>query len=126
MDPNSANQWWSKWTFNIYPTSMNRPLSQIKEKFYKFARKGFGTTAEVRVAQYPSTYRVDIIAEGHPCTDMEYVEWMLNQWRKLCKNGFGESTKVDVRTKFLAGSRSDGPAEQLIILPLLQYPPQTR
>lgn len=118
MNPNSMNQWWSKWVLEVYPQHMRANFNDVKLNMARFARKAFGTASNMRIFQFLDHYHIEILTEGHPVTDSDYVEWMRTQWLTFLRNGLGEGTKASVRTKLMAGSLQDGsPAEQLVILP---------
>ena len=119
MNPNSAHQTWSKWTFRVTPgRTVVRSFDQVKENCARFGRKAFGSVAQMRVTLLPLGYLVEVRAEGHPVHDPAYVDYMAAQWRRFFDSGFGAGTVVVCETKLEAGSRQDGsPSDQLIIVP---------
>jgi hypothetical protein len=122
MDPNSRNQVWSRWTFNVTPaTARPRPLANVRENCARFARKAFGSATEMRVSGEGGRWCVDVRTEGHPVHDPAYVAWMRAQWERFFVSGFGVGTSVEINARLEAGDRQDGrPATQLIILPTIQ------
>lgn len=118
---NSANQWWSKWTFTVVPGGVRRRVfAEVRENCARFGRKAFGSASQMRVTQLPGAWRVEVRTEGHPAHDAAYVAWMDAQWKRFFESGFGQDTQVSCAVKLEAGSRQDGtPAEQLLMLPRL-------
>jgi hypothetical protein len=125
MNPNSANQRWSKWTFTVTPgRTIERPFTVLKENCARFGRKAFGGATEMRITQTRERVTIEVRTEGHAQHEAPYVEWMRKQWERFLINGFGLGTTVTLETKIEAGSRQDGrPADQLIILPPLSVNP---
>lgn len=125
MNPNSANQRWSRWTFTVTPgRTLNRSFAVLKENCARFGRKAFGGASEMRITQTGADVTIEVRTEGHPQHEAPYVEWMRQQWERFLINGFGAGTTVALKTKLEAGSREDGrPADQLIILPSLSVNP---
>ena len=119
MNPNSRNQLWSKWTVTITPSGVKRPgFSTIRENAARFARKGFGSAAQMRVTVFPDRVVLEVRAEGHPAHDPRYVDYMTRAWTRWAVAGFGVGTLTTLTAKHEAGSRDDGrPAAQLIIAP---------
>lgn len=140
MNPNSANQWWSKWTFIVFPQRPHaQHLEEVTTNCARFGRKAFGGATEMRVReveQLPPDIRhlvsrgitrrrllknvwiVEVRTEGESTIDQQYVTSMGRQWTRFFREGFGQQTQVEVKVKHEAGSRQDGtPADQLIMLP---------
>lgn len=122
MNPNSAHQIWSRWTFTVVPgRSIARPWAQVHANCARFGRQAFGAASEMRITSHGGRqWTIDVRTEGHPVHDAAYVDWMTAQWRRFFVEGFGVGTSVTCVTKFEAGDRQDGrPADQLIIVPPL-------
>lgn len=50
MNPNSAHQVWSRWTFTVTPgRSIARPVANVRDNCARFGRKAFGAASEMRV-----------------------------------------------------------------------------
>jgi hypothetical protein len=123
MNPNSAHQMWSRWTFTVV-ARRPRTIKDISANVARFGRKAFGSATAMRARPLVSDARgavaweFDIRTEGHPVHDVAYVTWMTAQWRRFFLEGFGVGTTVTCETRLEAGSRQDGtPSDQLIILP---------
>jgi len=125
MDPNSKNQRWSKWKFDVIPGGTRLPaFAQIKHAAAIFARVQFGSASECRVtmtrhAILPrNVLTVEVRSEGHPVHDPMFCEWMHGQWTRWALRGFGSGTTCSmVEAKLEAGDRQNGkPRDQLIIM----------
>lgn len=125
MNPNSAHQIWSKWTFHVTPGRKIRTTrAELEANCGRFGRKAFGSASQMRITTKKGVLIVDVRTEGHPVHEPPYVEWMRQQWARFFLNGFGAGTTVTLDTKLEAGSRQDGtPADQLIILPSIAVNP---
>ncbi len=120
MNPNSANQVWSRWTFTVTPSPrvVVLPFAQVRENCARFGRKAFGSASEMHVRQYAESWIIDVRTEGAPVQDLEYVSYMIANWKRFLRNGFGGSARITVLTRLEAGSPQDGtPATQLIMVP---------
>jgi hypothetical protein len=119
MNPNSANQLWSRWTLTVTPAFVQvRSFEEVKVNVTRFVRKAFGSAGEMRITQTQRGYVVDIRVEGHPVHDPTLVAYYTNAFDRFFKSGFGPKTVVSVEAKLEAGSRQDGtPPDQLVMLP---------
>lgn len=122
MNPNSANQWWSRWTFKVWPGIVkSRPFAEVQQNVARFARKGFGSGSEMNITRMGDHWIIDIRTIGHPVTDEAYVGYMRDAFERFFSVGFGVGTKTELKVRLEAGSKQDGtPAEQLIMLPTLK------
>ena len=122
MNPNSANQRWSKWIWFVAPGTITaRPFKNVVENVARFARKGFGSASQMRIRETPKGYIVEVLSEGHPAHDPQFVKYMKDCFQKFFINGFGPDTQVRLTVKLMAGSRQDGtPADQMVVLPSLR------
>jgi len=123
MNPNSANQRWSKWVWFVVPgRTMQRPFANLKENCARFGRKAFGAASQMCITQNARGYIVEVLTEGHPVHDGTYVQYMRAQWQKFFEEGFGLGTKTKLTAKLMAGSRQDGTAaDQMLIVPSIRF-----
>lgn len=125
MNPNSAHQLWSLWTFTVHPQYRGElDFEVIKSNCARFGRKAFGGASQMWVGldRYDTglVCVVKVRTEGSPINDTGFVEYMVKMWGKFFRNGFGEGSRVLHEVKWEAGDRGDGrPPDQLIILPLI-------
>lgn len=127
MDPNSANQTWSRWTWEIVPSRslLMWTFPEVRTNCARFAKRAFGLATQMRVTQVDNWWRVDTRTEGHPAHDPSFRAWMLGNWDKFLRAGFGSDSKIDVEVKVEAGSLQDGtPSQQLIIMPTIEIEPE--
>lgn len=120
MNPNSANQVWSRWTFIVRPDVTARPVfADVRANCARFGRKAFGSATEMRVEQRADrTWLIDVRTEGAPIQDDAYVADMVKSWKRFFRGGFGVMASVTATTKLEAGSPQTGaPSDQLIIVP---------
>lgn len=127
MNPNSQNQRWSKWVWFVVPgRKIFRPFSNIKENCARFGRKAFGAASQMRIRQNKRGYIVEVLTEGHPVHDPQFVDYVRCGWQVFFEHGFGLGTTAKMTAKLMAGSPQNGkPADQMIILPfvpLLEVP----
>jgi hypothetical protein len=126
VDPNSANQRWSKWFITIYTGGTKAPaFADVKANCARFARKGFGSASNMHIeVQRRPTYAggrrdvvlIQVLTEGQPVHDPGYVAYMRASWTRFAIAGWGNGTRVELDAKLMAGSRQDGsPTDQLII-----------
>jgi hypothetical protein len=128
MNFNSAHQVWSLWQYRVYPET--RPsFLLVKDNCARFGRLAFGSASQMRIAQAYDTHgrlywEIAIRTDGHPVHERPYVEWMHDHWRTFFRQGFGQACEIQAHARLEAGDRQDGrPADQLIVLPLLQKEP---
>lgn len=120
MNPNSANQWWSKWVWFV-ATSTTRPFSEAKVNLARFARKCFGSASQMNIRETLRGYIIEVLTEGHPVTDAAYVQIVHQNWEHFLRVGFGSNCTIRTSTKLMAGSPQDGrPSEQMLIIPPLE------
>lgn len=126
MDPNSTNQQWSQWTFiATHPQKIKIPFTVVKENVARFMRKGFGSTARMKVERdlIPSgdtRWRFTIQVEGANANDPDKRFYMQECVTTFLKIGFGPATSVVMEVRLLAGKPEDGrPADQWLIMPTL-------
>jgi len=124
MNPNSAHQVWSRWTFTVCPgRSKVRSMADMRTNCARFARKAFGSAGAIHLEHRTDAWVVSVRAEGHPVHDPSYVAYLLSAWTRFFVTGFGPGTTVHLDTAFEAGDRQDGrPTDQLVILPPIAVP----
>lgn len=121
MNPNSANQTWSLWTFRVSPgRPIPRTVNEVKTNVARFGRKVFGTAgqgcveADTAAQEWICKFRV----EGHPAQERGYRAHILKLFTAFFVNGFGAKTTVRMEAKLEAGEpESGGARSQLLILP---------
>lgn len=125
MNPNSAHQRWSRWTFFIRPGGSVMPsFKDIKHAAALFGRLEFKSATEmnIQMVQSPLTGKKEIHlrirTEGHPVHDPQFVQWMHGRWTRWAERGFGPRTTCElIEAKLEAGDRQDGtPRDQLILM----------
>ena len=119
MNPNSQNQVWSKWVWFVKPGVIkNRPFIEVQYNLAKFGRMTFGSPSVLKITQTRKGYIIEVITEGHPVQDPNYVEYMREIWEKDCLvKGFGTGTQIKMTAKLMAGSRQDGkPPDQMLMV----------
>lgn len=118
MNPNSANQNWSHWIWEITPgRTIDRPFQNVRENLARFGRKTFGSGSQMQLRHQPPLYRLEIVTEGHPVEDPNYVKFIDEYWQRFFENGFGPGTTSILTTKVLAGHSQDGkPREQWLMI----------
>jgi hypothetical protein len=127
MDPNSQHQSWSKWSYRVYPEAARRPsFAMVKLLAARYARELFGAASQMRIRYGTDDagklcWDFEVLSEGHPVHDPDFVDTIHRLWAAFLKTGFGGGCKITRATAELkAGAREDGrPADQLIILPSL-------
>ena len=119
MNPNSANQRWSKWVITIRPGGTKKPpFATVKANCARFGRSRFGSASNMRVTAYPDRVLVEVLTEGSPVHDPQFVSHMRAMWDGFAAQGWGRGTTVELDARLMAGSRQDGtPSDQLIIAP---------
>ena len=124
MNPNSANQLWSKWTFTVRHKGLGVSKlvtrAEVESNFAKFARKIFGSAGVIDIKVKRGRLIVEILVESLSVTphDPRYRDFVNTQASAFFVAGFGPETRVRTESKIMAGSKQDGtPAEQMLILP---------
>lgn len=132
MNPNSANQLWSRWTFEIDELGRHVPRADVELNALRWLRKGFGSAGRARLTEiqtYPfprgrrmgTTWRIDVLIEGKPAHDPAFVQSVATQFgRDFVSKGWGPLAQSRVTAEVLAGSKQDGkPPAQMIELPTI-------
>lgn len=124
MNPNSAHQRWSQWTFAIRATPRRLPgHDEVLDAARRFFRMLFRTTAgQVRIEIRGRIYTVQIQVEGPDAHDPQVREQVRTQFfSDFVHKGFGPGASlIEMEVRLLAGSAEDGrPRAQLLVLPPL-------
>lgn len=117
MNPNSNNQVWSKWTFDIRPQK-HVSMQWVKSNCARFGRKMFGSASEMRISYQNGVWKIEIRTEGAPVQDVRFVQYIEQIWNKFLLAGFGGDANVCTTMKLEAGNKQDGtPSDQLVMVP---------
>lgn len=120
MNPNSANQLWSKWIVVVRPNVRFQPSYEtVLTNVLRFVRKGFGSGGQLKLEQFPKAWVVTFLvdAQRHP-NDPETFKYFGRAFTLFFNNAFGSQAEVVVKARLMAGPRLDGrPPDQLIMLP---------
>ena len=121
MDPNSRNQRWSAWVFDIREYGRHVPKNTVEYNAARYFRAGFGSVSQFRVRQRPTGWRLELRTEGSPAHDPAYVESVRKDFAlKFLAAGWGGLASFKMSVKILAGHSDDGrPALQWIGLPMI-------
>lgn len=129
MDPNSTNQRWSRWVFDVHTGGLRlQPFRDIKQAAAIFGRIRFGSASEMHVSIVHEDgrrrVRIKVRTEGHPVHDPLFRVFMHREWTRWAIRGFGNGTTCElVEAKLEAGDRQDGtPRDQLIIMDAAKLP----
>lgn len=126
MNPNSQNQIWSHWEFEVEADPLKMPsVAKCRENASRFFRKGFKTaTGRIRVFRHDVTHYIfQVQVEGVPAHDPEYKTYVKRKFiGDFMFKGFGYQSKlVGFDARILAGNQQGGkPADQLIAMPSFQ------
>ena len=128
MNPNSQNQRWSKWQFDIGIAGKDMRVIRIDElqtNFAKFLRKCFGSTAgRAKIVPRSGGVRINVLIEGSDITptDPAYVAWVKNAATVFFTGRLGAGAQVSVDGKLMAGLPQNGkPADQMLVMPFLNW-----
>lgn len=121
-DPNSQNQLWSKWLFQVIETGRQVPKADVQYNAARWLRMGFGSVGRVRVYGVPRGWRIEALVEGAPAHDPGYRENVRLEFIRFVEQGWGMWALPKMwEPKIMAGSKQDGrPREQMIEVPSLR------
>lgn len=121
MDPNSQNQLWSRWTFDIHEGGRRVPSKDVEYNIARWLTAGFGSVGRVRVLSKRFGWRVQVDVEGKPAHDPAYVERVRQQFAEhFVGKGWGSVAWSRVSVRVLAGSEQDGqPSKQWVEMPTI-------
>lgn len=122
MNPNSKNQIWSKWGIFVTPgRTLQRPFGEFKLLTAKKLREIFGSASQCRITETYRGYLVEVLSEGKPIQDKDYIKNVGIELSKFYKGMLGIDTRVQMTAKLMAGSPQTGvPDAQLLIIPGIQ------
>ncbi len=127
MDPNSANQLWSRWTFTVRSTKYI-PLREVQENVTRWLRQGFGSIGRARVTErrgpsVSNTWTIECEVEGVAAHDPGFVESVRLQFLGFVEKGWGMLATGETEVRILAGDVEDGrPRDQLLVMPSIPIP----
>ncbi len=114
-NPNSTHQLWSMWVFTIRVAGKDAPRADVEYNVAKWLRMGFGSAGRVRVSRTIYGWKIQVMIEGKPAHDPDYVASVKKHFEDFVAKGFGVLATGEVQVKVLAGDKQDGkPAEQMI------------
>lgn len=119
MNPNSAHQLWSRWTFRVWGRPV--PLAEVEANVRRWLRMGFGSVGrarvEERIEQARSVVVIEAEVEGPPAHDPGYVLSVERQFARFVHQGWGPVATCRVDVEILAGDTQDGtPPKQLVVV----------
>lgn len=119
MDPNSAHQLWSQWTFQIWDNGKHPPFEEVKDNARRWLRQGVGSVGRVRIEENVRTWTIIAQIEGADANDPTYVLSVRNHFQKnFVAQGWGPLAVGEVSVEILAGDDQTGrPRSQLIVMP---------
>ena len=126
MNPNSAHQLWSLWTFEF--TARHAVPYNVSYNARKFFKQLFNTdVGQVRVNSWPTDsfkttlWSIDLRIEGPPAHDPDCRASVQKQFTEhFMKRGFRLPQFKSMEVSILAGDVQDGkPPDQLIVMPTL-------
>jgi len=124
MDPNSANQLWSRWTFSV-DSPRQVPRAEVELNTLRWLRAGFGSVGQAQVLERIERGRFVIVIEAEvenvPAHDPGYVASVRRAFARFVEQGWGVLALGTVEVKVLAGDLQDGkPRSQLVVMPIIR------
>ena len=123
LDPNSAHQLWSHWTFTVLATH-HIPLNEVKINAARWLKRVFRAVGRGRVTEsvggtsVANRYVIECEVEGPPANDPGFVAAIRLEFLKFVEMGWGPLASGDTRVRIIAGDRQDGrPPVQHIEIP---------
>ena len=125
MDPNSAGQLWSRWTFTIFDVGKHPPLKDVEYNALRWLRKGFGSVGHANVIEKIKSWEIVAEVEGAPAHDPIYQKAIRQQFQKtFVEKGWGPLAVGIVEVNILAGNVQEGtPRSQLVVMPMIGSKP---
>jgi hypothetical protein len=122
VDPNSQNQLWSKWQFEVYELSRHVSRDAIEYNVAKWLRLGFGSVGTVKISRTAHGWRFALIVEGRPAHDPDFVQSVRVAFNDFVEKGWGRVGAFgSVTAEVIAGSKQDGaPASQWVGIPMIK------
>ena len=121
MDPNSANQLWSRWTFSVY-SDRTVPAQDLRENADRWLRQGFGSCGRFRLRfRRNGAVMIEADVEGVPAHDPGYVASVRMAFARFVEQGWGPVAQAQTEVQLLAGDAQDGrPRSQLVVMPTIR------
>lgn len=116
MDPNSQNQIWTEWTFEIYETGRHVPHADVEHNFRKWVVVGFGHAGATSVRQTVKGWVLKTVIEGTP-PDTRQVSTQFQ--RRFVEAGWGPLAFSSVECRLLAGPVDGKPRSQWLSIPTI-------
>lgn len=126
MDPNSAHQIWSHWTFTVESTGRAPRFALVKENFARWCRARLSSVGQLKCGQrargVTMVWTLEARLEGVAAHDPDLVRFVEADFaREFVDKGFGPLARATVSVRVLAGDVQDGsPRSQLIVTPKLR------
>jgi hypothetical protein len=123
VNPNSANQTWSKWTWRVRCGARKPSLEFVRANAARFGRVVFGSASQMRVLRWHGAdgFKIEVLSEGHPVQDESFKTKMFLTWElKFFIPGFGNDVRVRAEAKLMAGERPGAMDDQMIVLPAVK------
>lgn len=117
IDPNSAHQLWTRWTFRV--NGRRVPFAEAKLNIARWLSKGFGSVGRASITERATGQIVTVCeVEGAPAHDPGYVASVRRSFRQFVAQGWGVAAVESVDVEILAGDTQDGrPPAQLVVMP---------
>lgn len=136
MDPNSAHQLWSHWTYRVHEGGRHLPAGEVLDNARRWARLGFGSVGQIRhrVGWETDTlpqgrpfrervHTIELQVEGVPAHDPAYVAAVHQGFAEFVAKGWGPTGFAEVTVAILAGDLQEGkPRAQLVVMPSIRLP----
>lgn len=133
IDPNSAHQLWSRWTFKLKSPTLARqpPQTPLHVAFQRWCSSTFGSVGQAHADEWEHThaptgtkvakgYILWAEVEGPPSTDPSYHVFIRKQFRLFVDLNWGRDVLFEMDVNILAGDAEDGkPPRQLVVIQFL-------
>lgn len=123
MDPNSANQMWSEWEFQVFDGGKIVPRTAVDENIARWFVSGFGHAGAREVKRTVTGWLVKLRIEGVPAHDPGYLKAVQDQFQqRFVEPGWGPYAWSTVRVRVLAGDLQNGtPRPQWVSIPTIPW-----
>ena len=130
MDPNSAHQQWSEWTF-VVEVAASSPaqltLDEVATPLGRFFTATMGSAGRMKIhqaynpARRRSVWTVTVQIEGEHVYEAGWRNHVLQAFTLAAQRRFGAGVRVQMDVRLLAGQTEDGtPNSQWLILPTIE------
>lgn len=117
MDPNSANQLWSMWTFTIREAGRRVSRAEFEHNMVRWIRMGF-KHGRCKVTQRPLGWKVEVLVEGVQANDPAYVASVKKGFADFVRKGWSLGAWGKVECQVMTGEVEQGkPRSQMIEVP---------